>query len=246
MAVGVADAVDVGQQHELTGADPGRDARGDVVGVDVADDPVLVAGERRHDRHLAADEDRVEEIAAKADDVGDEADARDALRDEQPAVDAGQADRVDPQVAETRDEFAVDDSPENRRGDLERRRVRHAEAVLEPRRDAHPLEPLRDAAAAAVDEDHGTVTRDRGHFLEHLGLVADRRPAQLDDEDLAHVVYSLFSTTYSSVRSQPNASPVPSPSPRSRRIRSSGASIEEREAARSKTTGPPCPPEKTR
>src|SRR4029079_848166 len=117
---------------------------------------------------------------------------------------------------------------------------------LEPRRDAHPLEPLGDPAAAAVDEDDGPVAPDRGHFVEDLGLVGDRRPAQLDDEDFAHVVYSEFSTTYSSVRSQPNASPVPSPSPRSSRISNSGASIAERAAARSNSTGPPCPPEKTR
>ena len=38
--------------------------------------PVLVAGERRHDRDLAADEDRVEQVAAQADDMGDEPDAR--------------------------------------------------------------------------------------------------------------------------------------------------------------------------
>ena len=44
----------------------GGDAGRRVVGVDVADDPVLVAGERRHDRDLAADEDRVEEVALDA------------------------------------------------------------------------------------------------------------------------------------------------------------------------------------
>ena len=38
--------------------------------------PVLVAGQRRHDRHLATDEDRVEQVAAQADDVGDEAHPR--------------------------------------------------------------------------------------------------------------------------------------------------------------------------
>ena len=37
-AVGVADAVDVGEQHQLAGAEPGRDAGRGIVGVDVADD----------------------------------------------------------------------------------------------------------------------------------------------------------------------------------------------------------------
>ena len=50
VAVGVADAVDVGQQDQLARAETGRDARRRVVGVDVADDAVLVARERRDDR----------------------------------------------------------------------------------------------------------------------------------------------------------------------------------------------------
>ena len=52
-SVGVAHAVDVGQQDQLAGAEPGRDAGRGVIGVDVADDAVGVAGERRDDRHLA-------------------------------------------------------------------------------------------------------------------------------------------------------------------------------------------------
>ena len=87
-AVGVADAVDVGQQHELAGTESGRDARGRVVGVDVADDAVRVAGQRRHDRHLAADEDRVEQVAPQPDDRGDETEVGDPLGDEQAAIDA--------------------------------------------------------------------------------------------------------------------------------------------------------------
>ena len=43
-------------------------------------------------------------------------------------------------------------------------------------------------------------------------------------EGTAHVVYSEFSMTYSSVRSQPKASPIPAPSPRSSRRTVSGAS----------------------
>ncbi len=83
---------------------------GDVVGVDVADDPVLVASERRDDRDLAADEERVEEVAAEADDVGHEAHARHPLGDQQAAVDARQADRVDAEVPQPGDELAVDDA----------------------------------------------------------------------------------------------------------------------------------------
>ena len=132
--------------------EPGGDAGRRVVGVDVADDPRLVAGERRHDRDLAADEDRVEQVAPKPDDVGDEPHARDPLGDEQAAVDAGQPDRIDAEVAQRGDELAVDDAAQDGRGDLERLGVGHAQAALEARRDAEALEPLGDPLAAAVDE----------------------------------------------------------------------------------------------
>ena len=45
---------------------------------------------------------------------------RDPLGDEQAAVDARQADRVDAQVAQPGDELAVDDTAQDRRRDLER------------------------------------------------------------------------------------------------------------------------------
>ena len=168
VAVGVADAVDVGQQHELAGAQTGRDAGRHVVGVDVADDPVGVTGERRDDRHLAADEDRVEQVATQADDRRDEPELGDALGDQQPAIDPGQADGIDAEVAQAGHELAVDDSAQDRGGHLERLGVRDAQAALELARDAEALEPLGDALAAAMDQDHGTSTRDRGHFREHL------------------------------------------------------------------------------
>ena len=123
-AVGVADAVDVGQQHELAGAEPRGDPGGGVVGVDVADDPVRVAGQRRDHRHLAADEDRVEQVAAEADDAGHEPEVGDPLGDQQAAVHAGQADGIDAEVAQPGDELAVDDAPQDGRRDLERRRRR--------------------------------------------------------------------------------------------------------------------------
>ena len=113
---------------------------------------VLVPGERRDDRHLAADEDGIEEVASQPDDVGDEAHGRDPLGDEQAAVDAGQADRVDAEVAQARHELAVDDAPQDGRGDFERPRVGDPQPALERARDAEALEPLGDPAAAAVDE----------------------------------------------------------------------------------------------
>src|SRR5512141_3397895 len=54
--------------------------------------------------------------------------------------------------------------------------------------------------------------------------------AQVAARQFAHVVYSEFSMTYASVRSQPKASPVPEPSPRSSAKTTSGASIAARAA----------------
>ena len=87
--------------------------------------PSRVAGERRDHRHLAADEDRVEQVAAQAGDrwrPGRGAGSRSAI--EQAAVDAGQPDGVDAEVAQPGDELAVDHAAEDRRGDLERLRRR--------------------------------------------------------------------------------------------------------------------------
>ena len=47
----------------------------------------------------------------------------------------------------------------------------------------------------AVDQDDGTAPGDAGHLGQHLLLVGEGRPAELEDEDLAHVVYSAFSIT---------------------------------------------------
>ena len=105
------------------------------------------------------------------------------------------ADCVDAEVAQPGDELAVDHAAQDGRCDLERGGVGHPQPALERRRDAEPVEPFRDPLAAAVDEHDGTLAGDRRDLAQHLGLVGDRRPAELDDEDLAHVVYSAFSMT---------------------------------------------------
>ena len=64
--------------------------------------------------------------------MGDEAHPGHPLGDEQPAVDARQADRVDAQVAQPGDELAVDDAAQDGRGDLERGGIGHPQAALEP------------------------------------------------------------------------------------------------------------------
>ena len=51
---------------------------------------------------------------------------------EQAAVDAGQPDGIDAEVAQAGHELAVDDAAQDRRGDLERLGVGDAQAALEP------------------------------------------------------------------------------------------------------------------
>jgi hypothetical protein len=191
----VADAVDVGQQHELARPEPRREPGRRVVGVDVADDALLVPRQRGHDRDLARHHQRVEEVAPDAGHRGHEAHVRQAPADQQAAVDARQADRVAAHVAQRRDELAVDHPAQDRGRHLERGRVRDPQAVLEPGLDPEALEPLGHPLAAPVDEDDRAAARDLGHLDQHLLLLGERRATELDDDDLAHVVYSEFSRT---------------------------------------------------
>ena len=174
--------------------------------------------------------------------MGDQAHPGHTFRHEQAPVDPGEADGVDAEVAQRRHELAVDDAPQDGRGHLEGLGVGHPQAALEAGGDAQPVEPLGHPLAAAMDDRDRPTPGHGGHLGQHLLLVGEGRPAELQDEDLAHVVYSAFSITYCSVRSQPKASPDPPPRPRSRRTRISGASIAARAEGRSKAIGPPVGP----
>ena len=174
---------------------PGRDPGRGVVRVDVAHDALLVARERRHDRHLARDEEAVEEVAADPGDGRHEADVREPLADEQPAVHPREPHGVAADVPERGDELAVDDAAEHRGRDLERRGIGDPEAALEAGGHAEALEPLGHPLAAAVHEHDRPLACDRGHLGQDLALLGERRAAELDDDDLAHDVYSAFSLT---------------------------------------------------
>ena len=195
VAVRPAHPVDVRHEDQLASAEAGREPRGGVVRVDVADDAVLVPGERRDHRHLAADHQLVEQVPAHAGHRRDEPHVGEAVADEQPAVDAAEADRVAARVAQRGDELAVDDAPQDRGRHLERGRVRDAQPVHEAGLDAEALQPLGDALAAAVDEHDRARAGDLRDLAQHLLLLRERRPADLDDDDVAHVVYSEFSLT---------------------------------------------------
>ena len=193
--VRVVHAVDVGQQHELARAKVGGDAGRGVVRVDVADQALLVARERRDHRHLAGHEQRVEEVAADADHVGHEAQLGDALADEQPPVDARQAYGVDAKVAQGRHQLTVDHASQDGRGHLERGGIGHPQAALEAGRDAEPFQPVGHAAPAAVHDDDRPAPGQHGHVGQHVLLLGERGAAQLEDEDLAHGRRPVMSCT---------------------------------------------------
>jgi hypothetical protein len=46
-----------------------------------------------------------------------------------------------------------------------------------------------------VDEHDRSSSRNDGNLGEHLALLGERRATELDDDDLAHDVYSEFSLT---------------------------------------------------
>ena len=182
-AVGVAHAVDVGQQDELAGADPGRDPGRHVVGVDVADDALLVAGERRHDRHLARRRGASRGGRAGARRRGRRAPFRGPARRRaarrrrptgRPRRRRGRAAPATSSLFTTPRRTAAATSSEA--ASVTRRPPSNV------RRDAEPVEPLGDPPAAAVDEDDRPLAGDRGDLAQHLALVGDRRPAELDDE----------------------------------------------------------------
>ncbi len=106
---------------------------------------------------------------------------RDSLGDEQAAIHAGQADGIDPEVAQARHQLAVDDTAKDSCRDLERLRVRDPQTALKSARDAEALEPLGDPLAAAMDQHDRSPPGDRRDLLEDLLLVRDRGPTQLDD-----------------------------------------------------------------
>ena len=245
-AIGVADTVHVGEQHELAGAETGRDAGRDVVGVDVADDAVGVTGQRRDDRDLATDQDRVEQVAAQADHraTSPSCGIRSAI--EQAAIDAGQADGIDAEVAQAETSSLLTTprrtaaATSSDWASVTRRPPSNLEGT--PSRSSHSVMRFPPPWTRTTGRRRATAATSARTWR----LVGDRRATELDDQHFAHVVYSEFSITYASVRSQPKPSPRPVPRPRSSAKTTSSACIAARAAARSNSTGPPRDPSNTR
>jgi hypothetical protein len=180
-------AFDVGQQHELARARPGRQARGGLVGVHVADLAMLVDGQRGDDGQQSGKQQRVQDPVAHTDHARDATESGHALTHEH--FHAGDPDRLRAMRAHRRDELRVDQAAEHRDGDLDGGLVRDAEAVLEPALDAQPVQPLGQLATAAVDHRHRPAARQIRYVTEDLALLGDRGAAKLDHDQPARAAH---------------------------------------------------------
>ena len=166
-----------------------------LVGVDVADDPVLVPGERRDDRHLAAHEDRVEQVAPQPDDVGDEAEPGTRSAMSSPPSTPDRPTASTPEVAQPCDELAVDDAAQDGRRDLERgasvTRSPPSNRLGTPSRSSHSVIRRPPPWTRTTGRRRATAATS----VEDLAWSAIVVPPSLTTRIFAHVVYSEFSMT---------------------------------------------------
>ncbi|MNW55494.1 hypothetical protein D3C74_331540 [compost metagenome] len=190
-------ALDVGQDDELLGAERDRERRGRRVGVDVEHlgGVVEVRCDGRDDRDASGVEQVLDRGRVDLHDVADQADVDGlavdhrvpALSLEQAAVLSREPDRVGPVGVDEPDELSRDLSREDHADDVHGLGGRDAQPAAELALDTEPREHRGDLGTAAVD-DHGVqadlaqehhVARERG-----LELVVDHGVAAvLDDHE---------------------------------------------------------------
>ena len=230
-------AGDVGEEHDLVGAELARDRAGGLVGVDVVGVALAVGADGRDDRDVVR-RDVQQDVDVDLLDLPDEADVLAARRGlaahaQQRAVVAAQPDRRLAVAVEAQDDVLVDLADEHHLRDLDRRLVGHAQAAHELDGHLQALHVGRDVGAAAVHDDgvHPDVLQEHDvarEVVDELGI-GHRGAAVLDDDraavelpdvrerfekgaDVSHVVYSALIVTYSCPRSEKKTS-VSAPSP---------------------------------
>src|SRR5919204_2769263 len=236
--VGVAQpADDVGEEHDLVGAEGAGHGAGGLVGVDVVGVAFAVGADRRHDRDVVLG-DVVEHIDVDAIDLAHEADvlalgAGLAAGAEELPVVAAQADRRLAVAVEAQDDVLVDLADEDHLGHLDGLGVGDPKSADELHRQPEALHVGGDLGPAAVHHDRVQADVLEQHDVAGELLaqrrVLHRRAAVLDDDRLAvelpdvrerleegadvpHVVYSALIVTYSWLRSEKKTS-VSWPSP---------------------------------
>ena len=138
---------DVGEEHQLVGAERARHRGGRLVGVDVVRAPVAVGADRRDDRDVVRG-DVLDHADVDSLDPPDEADvlAARALHrvdpEQQPVV-AAQPDRRLPVAVDAQHDVLVDLADEHHLGHLDGRLVAHPQAADELDRQVEPLHVAR-------------------------------------------------------------------------------------------------------
>ena len=129
--------------------------------------------------------------------AGDESQFR--VRDrsaQQAAVRAGDADGVHARASQVGDKALVDEAGERGDGDVQARRVRHAQAADELGAEAEFRHPRGDRRAAAVRDDRaGPLALEGGDVGERRVVRAKRAAADLDDDDGAFGLHRFRSCT---------------------------------------------------
>src|SRR5207245_4679375 len=264
VAVDPEHALDVGQENELGGAQGQRDLGGHGVGVDVVRVTVVAEPNRRDHRNVTPAEQRRDRLAVDLGHAADESHLRtQRLRDDARTVLAAHSDRLAAEPVDGAHDVGVHLPGEHHLYDLHRLVVCDAEAVLELGLQAEPLAHRRDLGSTAMYENrlHADVAEQHDVEQRLVPCLLERISSDLDHDDLAvesldvrqrldedfrslldcqcHVVYSALIRTYSSDRSQPQASALPSARPSFATISISGCSNARRTAARSTSTPEP-------
>src|SRR6266446_2490502 len=228
----------------------------------------IILAARSDHRDVTAPKQRRDRLSIDLGHAADETHVRtERLGDDARAVLPAQADRLAAEPVDGAHDVGIHFPGEHHLHDFHRLVVRDAQPVLELCLQAEALAHRRDLWSATVYEHglHADVTEQHDVEQRLVPRLLERVAADLDHDDLAvesldvwqrldqdlrslidrqcHVVYSAFIRTYSSDRSQPQASAWPPARPNDATISISGCSNTRLTAARSTST--PAPRSKT-
>src|SRR5712692_3264592 len=268
MAVDAKHTGDIGEKDHLGRAKGQCDLSGDSVGVDVVGMTVVTKADRSDHRDVTARKQRRDRLAIDLGHAADETHLRtERLGDDAWAVLAAHADRLAAKPVDGAHDVGIHFSGEHHLYDFHRFVVGDAQPVLELCLQAEALAHRRDLWSPTMYEHrlHADVTEQHDVEQRLVPRLLERVATDLDHDDLAvesldvrqrldedlrslvdcqcHVVYSAFIRTYSSDRSQPQASAWPPARPNDATISISGCSNARLTAARSTLT--PAPRSKT-
>lgn len=217
LAVGAADAFDIGEEEDLRGLPSGGERRSHLVAVDVVDVALGVAAHAGDDGEESVLAENVQEMGVGANGAADLAEFRlDDFALGQVGVDAGEANCGRALGDKGGDEFVVDGACEDFEDGIDDGGARNAQAVDEFVGDPALFQETRHLLTAAVDYDDFAVlllqSRDLGGDGGAAGRILEEGAAELDEdfhlqkafgfgvaEDEVHVLQSLAGGAFDEV-----------------------------------------------